>query len=180
MFFNGQKEDNVITVVCRTLSLFEVKVTPYTVKRYLKPHPDYPSLKSVCDLFREIRVDCYPLRISDTELFSLKEPFIAHLNEGAGKIILVRKVDNDKITYTDTPVGWEQISTEQFLTRWSRVVLLPEPSEISGEKDFAAKRKDALVTNSIIPCLIFLFVVICGYGLGSDGYCRSASLNPGF
>jgi len=177
MLFNRQNEDNVITVVYRTLSLYKVKVTPDTVKRYLKPHPDYPSLKSICDLFKEISVDCYPLRLSDTELFNLNEPFIAHLNEGEGKIILVKNADEKSVTYADMPVGWKQIRTEQFLEKWTRVVLLIEPSEISGEKDFSAKRKDALVTNSIIPFLIFLFIVICGYGLGSDGF-QKAFINP--
>jgi len=68
MLFNSQKEDNVITVVYRALSLFKVKVTPDTAKRYLKPHRDYLSLKSVCDLFKEIRVDCNLIRISEMDI----------------------------------------------------------------------------------------------------------------
>lgn len=177
MLFNAQKEDNVITVVYRALSLYKVKITRDTVCRSLKPNPDYPSLKSVCDFLKEIKVECFPVRIDEQDILKISEPFIAHLNSGGGEIILIKKISDNKITYADSLKGWKQMTADEFLKKWSRVVIFLEPSKESGEKDFAAKRKDALVANSIIPFLIFLFVVICGYGLVSDGF-QKVMVNP--
>lgn len=165
MFFTAKNEDNVIAVVCRTLSLLRVKITSDSVILYLKSHPDYPSLKSVCDLLNEIRVENWPIRIDETELFKLETPFIAHLNEGQGKLILINKINNEFITYADSTLGLKRSNTDKFLKTWSRAVILLEPSEKSGEADYSEKKRDELVKNSIIPFAILLFSLICINGL---------------
>ena len=164
MFFNRVKEGNVIAVVYRTLSMLKVRIRKASVSRYLQPHPDYPSLKSVCDLFKDIHVDYYPLRIDEKELFSIQTPFIAHCNEEAGKITLIYKISNKRVVYADLDRGKKEISTDKFLDKWSGVVILLELTEKSGEQDYYEKRKDELAKNAIVPFVIFLFCFLCVYG----------------
>jgi hypothetical protein len=165
MFFNSGGDSNVIEVVCRTLSVYQVKVRKATVIRYLQPHPDYPTLKSVCDLFKYIHLDYYPLKVEEKELLGLSKPFIAHSNEGGGKILLIYKVSKQRIVYADSCRGRNVVSTKSFLELWSGVVILLEPTEKSGEKDYKDNKRDELSKNAIVPFVFFLFLFTCLYGL---------------
>lgn len=167
MFYNSGNDGNVIAVVYRTLSILKVKIRKVSVRRYLQPHPDYPSLKSICDFFKNFHIDYYPLKMEEKELFGLSEPFIAHCNEGGGKILLIYKIGNKRVVYADSDRGRKEVSTDWFLKVWSGVVILLEPKEKSGEQDYNEKRKDEQVKNSIVPFFIFIFCLICVYSFFS-------------
>lgn len=167
MFFTSKNEDNVVSVVYRILRFLKVKITFKSVLEYLLPHPNYPTLKSVCDLFNDIHVDNYPIRIDENELLKLDTPFIAHLNDGQGKIILIRKINIRFISYADSRKGFKILETEKFLKTWSKTVILLDPSEISGDVEYPQKRKEEQVKNSIIPFVSVLILLICLSGLFS-------------
>jgi hypothetical protein len=178
MFFTSKNEDNVVAVVFRILLLLKVKITRDTIIQYLKPHPDYHSLKSVCDFLNEIRVDNYPLRIDEEELFKLEAPFIAHLNEGQGKLIFISKITNESVTYADSSSGLKHSDTAKFLKTWSRAVILLEPSEKSGEAEYSQKRNEELIKTSIIPFVSVLFFLVCLTGILSGNIFSEQA--PGF
>ena len=136
MFFSSGGDSNVIEVVYRALSFYKVKVRKATISRYLQPHPEYPTLKSVCDLLKSIHLDYYPLKVEENELLGLSKPFIAHINEGGGEILLIYNIGKQKIVYADSCRGRKVVSTKSFFELWSGVVILLEPTEKSGEKDY--------------------------------------------
>lgn len=165
MFFSSGGDSNVIEVVYRALSFYKVKVRKATISRYLQPHPEYPTLKSVCDLLKSIHLDYYPLKVDENELLGLSKPFIAHTNEGGGKILLIYKIGKHKIVYADSCRGRKVVSTKSFFELWSGVVILLEPTEKSGEKDYKENKREEISKNAIVPFVFILFLFTCLYGL---------------
>jgi len=162
------KEDNVICVVYRLIKRYKIKVTLTTVIEFLKPHPDYPSLKSICDFLNEIGVTNYPVKITKTELFKLNKPFIAHLNISKGRIILVHSTSEEFIIYSDSFFGKKQITTEHFIEKWSGVVILPEPGESSGEKNYKIKKAEEVIDKSFVPIAISSLCLALVHGISSN------------
>ncbi|MBE0674322.1 MAG: thioredoxin domain-containing protein [Bacteroidales bacterium] len=161
MFFASASEDNLISVVYRALSYYKVRITYGSVRRYLKPHHDYPSLKSVCDLFKYINVTYYPLRVDAEELLNIDRPFISHLKQGSGRIILVYEVSKDSILYTDSGKNKKQIETSRFFEDWSGVAVLLEPCERAGEKEYRDKRNHEHLLGALVPLLIIITFLTC-------------------
>lgn len=158
------KIDNTLSVAYLLIRWFKIKITLPSVIQYLKPHPDYPSLKSVCDLFDYFNVKNYPVRIDEEDLYNLSEPFIAHLNSGQGKLIIVYRVDPNKVLYSDSLNGRKSFTKDEFIKNWSGAAILIDPSADSGESDFKEKSSILEVKSSIIPVIIslFFFILICG------------------
>lgn len=165
MFFTSKNDDNVVAVVYRMLSYYGVKITRESVTEYLKPHPDYPSLKSVCDLFEDINVRNYPLRIDENDLFSLNQPFIAHLNSEGGLLVFVYKADPNLVLYADSLKARKSMKTNDFLEKWSKVVIVIDPDRDSCEKDYKEKVANSFIGDAIIPFLISIFCLTIIHGI---------------
>jgi protein-disulfide isomerase/uncharacterized membrane protein len=168
MILNSKSTDNVVSVVFRLLSCYNVKTTLSLVNEYLKPHTDYPSLKSVCDYFEDISVANYPLRIDEHDFFNISDPFIAHMNIGSGKIYLVYKTDNNTVIYSDSLKSRKSMKTNDFLAKWSKTVIIIDPDSDSGESDYKARKSEEIVNKSIVPFYISLFCLIFIYGIFSS------------
>ena len=80
------REDNTITVIQRAVKEYGIRVTRGSVKLALKSHPDYPTFKSICDVFNEWNIEHYPLKYKPEELPDIAVPYIAHLNVGGGRL----------------------------------------------------------------------------------------------
>lgn len=66
-------------------------------------------------------------------------PVIVHYNEPDGHFALVLGIKGDNIITADPARGVEILSTEQFLDRWSNIVLLSASKEMEINKDLAEK-----------------------------------------
>ena len=163
--FSSEKNDNTIAVIRKTLYHYKVKVTCGTIIEYLKSYPADISLKSVCDFFDSINVSNYALKIEKSDLISLIEPFIAHIEERRGKLFLVYSINSERVTYADSSLGRKTISTNLFLKKWGGVIIIIEPTEFSGEADYSEKRKDEIVKSSILPSVILVITLTAISGI---------------
>ena len=57
------------------------------------------------------------------------------------------------------------LSTKSFFELWSGVVILLEPTEKSGEKDYKENKREEISKNAIVPFVFILFLFTCLYGL---------------
>jgi hypothetical protein len=160
-----RKEENVTSVVYRILRSAGIKVTFGSIVEYLKTHPNYPSLKSICDFFNEMNILNYALRIDESELYNLCDPFIAHLKELGGKVIMVYSINKENVVYTDSLVGKRKMTQKQFLENWDGVVIVIEPIELSGEADYNEKRKNEIISSALLPSVIFIYSLAVIYGI---------------
>lgn len=160
-----KKEDNVTSVVYRILRIKRINLTYTSIIEYLKTHPGYPSLKSICDFFDDKNILNYALRIDETDLYKFNTPFIVHVKESGGRILLVYSVNKEHLIYADSFRGKKIISTTQFLKKWDGVVIIIEPTEFSGEADYSEKRKNEIINCSLLPYAIFVFISAALYGI---------------
>jgi hypothetical protein len=164
-YFRPQRnEGNVTSVVFRLLRASGTKITFRSLYESLKTHPKYPTLKSVCDFLDDINIVNYPLRIEESELFSVNGYFIAHTKESGGKIMMVHSVDKEKIVYSDSLVGKKSLPIAEFFEKWDGVIIIVEPSGTSGEENYTEKRRIEIINDSLLPFAIFVmcFTIIIG------------------
>ena len=179
LFRSENKEDNVTSVVFRALKNHKINVTFTYVAEYLMTHPNYPSFKSICDLFEEIKVQNYALRYNESDLNDLNYPFIAHLKESGGKVIFVYSVNKAHVVYTDSLIGKKIMSKCEFHEKWDGAVIVIEPTELSGEADYNEKRKTEILNSSLLPAIIFAFSMAIVYGILFNKPFSSGIQGPG-
>lgn len=157
------REDNTVSVIQRAVKYFEIPVTRRSVKEALKSHSYYPSFKSICDSFNDWKVENYPLRYQVEEMNQLKAPYIVHFSGGGGQLAFVSEIRNDRVTYYDSFNSKRITDFNEFTNRCSGAVILLNPDEKSGEKEYRRKLQDELISNAVLPISILsvlLFIVL--------------------
>jgi len=165
LFQTEKKEDNVTSIVYRIIRNYRIKVTITSIREYLKSHPFYPSLISICDFFDEMNIMSYALRIDKSELWKLSEPFIAHIKDSGGKVLLVYTICKENVIYTDSYRGKKGMSTRVFFEKWDGVVIMIKPTDLSGEFDYNEKKKNEIIKKTMLPSLILVFTLASLFGI---------------
>lgn len=164
LFSPIQTEDNTVSAVFSLLRHYKVKVTLTFIREYLKSHPDYPSLKSVCDLFDYLSIEYYPVRAEKEDLLTFNDPFLVHLKEGQGKIVNVLESSPSVIIYEDGSGKRIKKGMDDFLKSWSGVIIVINPTDTSGELDYSKMFSKEILQKSLIPYLIITTFLLLLYG----------------
>ncbi|MGN6163906.1 MAG: cysteine peptidase family C39 domain-containing protein, partial [Flavisolibacter sp.] len=131
----------------------KIPVTVSAVMEAVEQHPDHPSLLSISDSLKQWKVENLALHIEPQNLEQLPTPFIAHTKNGGGSFVLVNAVKGS-VNYIDEKGKKQAKPKEEFIKDWSRVVLLAETTETSGQKNYGSERKIELLENLRIPAII--------------------------
>ncbi len=135
-------QDNAIAVVQRLIRHYKLPISKETIIEKLYTHPEYPSLKSICDSFNVWGIKNYPMRMDREELHETGSPFIAHINDGNEKLAFVPQLNGQSsITYFDTPDRGKSIDTNTFFQHYSGIALLIDPDEKVGETGYQEKKQ---------------------------------------
>jgi len=153
------REDNTVSVIQRAVKHFRIPVTKSSVKEALKSNFYYPSFKSICDTFNEWNIDHYPLRYQPEEIQEISAPYIVHFKSGGGQLAFVSEIKNGTVTYYESFDLKRETDFKAFLERCSGAVILLNPDERSGEKDYRKKWQDELISNGILPVTILAFLL---------------------
>ncbi|HQG37246.1 MAG TPA: vitamin K epoxide reductase family protein [Bacteroidales bacterium] len=153
------REDNTVSVVQRAIRHFRIPVTKSSVKEALKSNSYYPTLRSICDVLNEWKIEHYPLKYEPEEIRELPAPYIVHFNVGGGKLAFVSKTGDDIVTYYESYYSKRVAGYEEFLKKCSGAVILLNPDEKSGEKDYRVKFQSEIIDNVILPVSILTFLL---------------------
>jgi uncharacterized membrane protein len=160
-------DDNLSSVVYRLLRKEKVRVTFTSISEYIKSHPNYPTLKCICDFFDDMNIQNYAVRIGEKDLYELKNTFIAHIKDSGGKVIMVYEIDKDIVVFADSLARKRTMATREFLNRWEGVVIIIEPTELSGEPYYKEKRKNEIVNNALLPSSIIAILLLLILGIST-------------
>jgi uncharacterized membrane protein len=172
------REDNTVGTIQRAVKHYGLHVVKGTVKESLKSHPDYPSFKSICDTLNEWKIENYPLRYEVNELEDLQPPYIVHFSRGGGMIGFVTETGKEQVTYYTSYNEKRKTGRKEFLESCSGAVILLNPDESSGEKDYPAKIRNELINKSILPltltaALIFIiYLFYNNFAAGENTYSK--------
>lgn len=162
MKFTAQSNVNAIAVPMLLLRELGVKVTDVSITEKLEEHPHFPSLMSVADCFDEWNVPNLAFRVPK-EKYSSKElqfPVIAQINSNGGQFILIHEIKDGSVIYSDETSERKPIAEDEFLKRWSGILLYAEAAEDSGEKEYFLKTSLDIISNLRIPFLILVTIVL--------------------
>lgn len=153
---------NAIEVPRLLLKELGIKVSEKTLKDRLENHPDFPSLMAVSDCFNEWHIPNAAYRISKEEYNAeeLHFPFIAQTPANGGLFMLIHQIANGRVIYSDEKFKKKVIAEEEFLKRWSGILLYGEAGEQSGEEGFLSKKLQGTIANFKIPATILFGLLI--------------------
>lgn len=135
---NLSQHNNVEAVLTRLLRKLSVNVTVDAIISELEKHPDYPSLLSISDVLNNFRIENSAFRISVDDLEDVQAPFIAHVNVEDGEVILIDKIENSVIFFSNEKGNRQKVALNEFENIFSGVVLVVEaPSAVSSPKSAA-------------------------------------------
>jgi uncharacterized membrane protein len=166
------REDNTVGIIQRAVRHYGLHVLKSTVKEALKSHPNYPTFKSICDTLNEWKIENYPLRYEISELVNLQAPFIVHLDKGGGMIGFVTDTGKDHVTYFTSYNDKKKTGKKEFVESCSGAVILINPDERSGEKDYTAKVRNEIINKSIVPLALtagLIFIISLLYNHFASG-----------
>jgi len=171
-----ESEDNVVAVIYKALRHYGIRVSITSIRDYLHRHPYYPSLKSVCDAFTRWKIDLYPLKLTGDEIKDLKIPYIAHRNIAGGQLVFATNNKDKTVKYTSGKGREITEKIDDFLKGLSGAVIVYQPVEGSGEKEYSDNRQHEILNKLLIPfSLVLCLVVLIGIMLTNQIYIDSGS-----
>jgi protein-disulfide isomerase/uncharacterized membrane protein len=173
MKFLGKRQSNSETVLSSLLKQLKVNVTSSTSKDCLNKHPNFPSLLAISDCLSEWAINNEAFRIDKTSYDAniLPTPFIAHLPANRGRFILINKLENGYIHYTDENNEDGRYEEQEFLELWDGVLLSAEAQTESGENRY----KKVLLQNTLKRLLLPVATIVFSILLGSILFTRELS-----
>lgn len=151
--------ENVLEVVKSAMRYNKVPITDKTIAESLKSHPQYPSLKSICDAFKEWKVEHYPMRLDKEELKEAGTSFIAHLNGDGETLAFVPALNGSSIVkYFDRYRKPKKIDEKEFFKNYSGIAVLIDADNRSGEEEYTEKRQFEILHKSL-PFMVVLGVL---------------------
>jgi len=159
--FNQYENDS--NIVIEFLKKHQIKVTGTTIDETLQHHPDYPSILSISDSLKKWGVNNVTIKVEPEKLAELPFPCIVHAKNES--FIILDAVDQNQVHYTNGKGKTASMPLEDFLEKWSGVVLLAEAEEHTGEKNYKAnvwkERATALFSLGLLalPFILGIFAI---------------------
>ncbi|MGE5406770.1 MAG: vitamin K epoxide reductase family protein [Methanosarcina sp.] len=154
------REDNTVSVVQRAISHYGIKVTGTSVIETLKSNSYYPTFRSICDAFNEWKIEHYPLKYEPEEIKELNPPYITHFKAGGGQIAFVTGYEDSSVVYYDSYGTRKKIGWDEYIQKSSGAVILMNPDEKSGEKNYKKKFQEELLNKFIVPAIIGVVALV--------------------
>jgi protein-disulfide isomerase/uncharacterized membrane protein len=150
MPFFSHSFEKPVRVTLQLLHLLKVPVTADTVNEFILSHPDHPSLLCISDALHQWHIGNAALRIEKEKIHELPTPFIAH---AGGEFMIITRVTNEEVFYLDDDDRMRRETLPDFQNKWRGVVLIAEPEENAGEKEYAIKHKKEFIRLLSWPTL---------------------------
>ena len=168
MSFVVNHQDNAVWATFTFVKALGVKITEMSLEESLKAHPEYPSLLATSDVLQNFKIENAALRLNIIQLKEVPTPFMVFLKTDGGKFAVVRSVKEESIEWVQAQNNSIiKESLLSFSTKWDGIVLMAEPSELSGEKDFRSQRKTEILHTAKRPILLGGLILVIAYILYS-------------
>ncbi|WP_199138431.1 cysteine peptidase family C39 domain-containing protein [Pedobacter sp. ASV12] len=156
--FSSASQANAVAVTALFLKKLKVKFTNDGLQQVLEDHPEYPSLLAISDCLTEWHIpnQAYKIAKEDYSVEELEFPFIAHSAMNGGNFMLIHAIKNGKVTYSNEKHKQAIMPEEEFLKKWSGVVLHAEPNEESIEPNYKAQALKENFNNIKVPALLLV------------------------
>ncbi len=156
------RQPNVIAVVKLLLQSLSIRISNSTIRENLQSHPEYPSLFAISDCLKEWGISNQSYRIGKTDYNpnELEYPFIAHIKENGGMLMVIHAISNGKVVYSDENHKKTTFTEEEFLKKWSGVILHAVTNPESNKSDYLGNTVVSFFSDIKVPILAIAFILI--------------------
>lgn len=132
----------LIPVVKKYLEILKVPFTATVLKKYLLQSPYYPTLYGISSILSKYNVPNEAFVVEQEQLSLLEPPFLTYYSgQVTGKdFILVTAITDTQVTYFGEEQKTKQVSKENFLNQWEKIILVAEPNAASKEPSYDKHR----------------------------------------
>lgn len=133
----------LIPVVRKYLEILKVPFTSKTLRTQLLQNPYYPTLFSISSIFSKYNIPNEAFAVEKEQLSLLEPPFITYYSgtETGKDFILVTAMNDSQVSYYGADNKQVNISKEQFLQHWEKIILVAEPTAASREPGYDRHRE---------------------------------------
>lgn len=160
---NITNEDNTIFVIKEAIKRYGFRVPDKVISDFLLLHPQYPTLKSVCDALKRWKIEHYPVKLEIKEIKALELPFIAHLNESGGQLAYVEKIKKNKVEYFIQNHKRQILDFDEFAKNLSGAVVLIEPNQKFLDANYKQDEQNRILNKMLLPTGILTLLLISIY-----------------
>jgi len=153
--------DNSTTkVLSLLLKELQIPVTRESIINELQKHPDLFSLRVISDILDHWNITnaAYAVTIKELQETEIPLPFIACFKKG--EFVLVKRINEKGAVVSNDRWDNHELPINEFIELYQGTILAFQKDELSGEKDYAVKRRKEIVNNFRIPFVVFGFVTI--------------------
>jgi len=158
------KQNNTDAAVHKLLKYLSINIDPVIVSEELEKHPDYPTLRAVSDVLTALNIENSAFSVSYDELADVPCPFIAYSNLDGESLLVVTKITNDRVTFSNDKWNGKRLSADEFKRQFNGVVLVTEqaenypPAAVAGFLTFASRIKiPTIIAGIALIVLLALF-----------------------
>jgi len=134
----------------------------YTNRNLASLHRNDGSLLGVESVLNEYNIENLSIKLNKNDLIKMEVPFVAH-QSNPNDFVLVTSIDDEAIEFTRESGEMVNEILDNFLNRWSGVVLLAEPNSDSKEKNYALNKRLELSESFRLPFIAVLLLTIITY-----------------
>jgi uncharacterized membrane protein len=135
-------KDSLLNLTYHWLGLYNIHLTPASLKKAMHSHPDYPSVAALTDTLDNYKIENAALRLDPEQLPEVPTPFLAHVRINyAEDFVLVEKLTADAVSFIDPDGKPLTKPIAEFTEMWQKVIVLMEPGAGSGDPEDAEFRK---------------------------------------
>ncbi len=135
-----QPRTNAAVITHLLTKLLHVDVTQKSIQNEVEKHPNFPSLLSISDVLARYGVSNISVQVESAKLPEAPVPFITQIEgkeSGTAYFTVVTEINSSLIHFLD-PELQKGVVTELkcFLDRWTNIILIAEPGENAGERNY--------------------------------------------
>lgn len=162
--FNFLNLKKTPTILQSLLTRLNVPFTRNYLNELIKLHPNSANLLGVSDILYQYNVENISLKLGHNDLFKLEPPFLAQLSSANHhEFAIITNIDNTNVEYLSEKGATIKLLIDKFLKSWTGVVLLPETSEKSIEKDFLLNQRKQFFDQLRLPVIITVLLSLIAW-----------------
>lgn len=149
---------NLTIVLESLLKHFKLSNDSTQTEIRVRSHPDYPTLKSLCDTVEEFGIKTYPAKVTVEQLKEIEGSFVAHIIEEGEKVCaFVKKYSPDIVEYYSNTKRVKKVSTADFHRNYRGVVVQLEKTD-EAKKIHSNKKQDQNLSSLLPYGLIVAYI----------------------
>lgn len=161
------RHNNIDVVLIQLIKTSKININSDAIIAELEKHPDYPSLLAINDVLNSFHVKNGAFRVQADELSNVPVPFIAHTQHNGGDFVLVDKIENDLLLYSNEKGNRQKTTLTAFKRIFSGIILTAEPglkgNQFKHGKSILDRFRNSLITAGLLSAFIMSLTLHTGY-----------------